>query len=205
MQNDMMDIMKKFSENAMATAQRLGELNMKTFETLTTKQAAVMSSCVESGVKNAELVSKVKDQKDLANLQKEVMTQCSSKWMENVREAAETLTAARDELMTILEQAKGYTTESAEELTQLNKQLVADSMAKATQQVEKVTNQAVEAAQEMATMTKQVTDKAVKAAQEATDKAVKATQEVTDKAVAATRDAAAQTVAASKKVADKAS
>lgn len=202
--NDMMDVMKQFSENAMATAQRLGELNMKTFEALTTKQAAVLSSCVESGVKNAELVSKVKDQKDLVNLQKEVMTQCSSKWMDNMREAAETLTAARDELMSILEEAKKYTTTSTEELTKLNKQFVSDSMSKATQQVEKATAQAVEVAQEMASFTKQATEKAVKATQEATEKAVKVTQEATEKAVAATRDAAAQTVAASKKVASKA-
>ncbi|MBK8453547.1 MAG: phasin family protein [Thiofilum sp.] len=203
MTNEIIDVLKKFSEDSLATAQKLGELNLKTFEKLTTKQAALMNSYVESGVKSAELVSKVKDPKDLVAMQKEAITQYSTQWVNNVREAAETLTAARDELMTILEQAKGYTTESAEELAKLNKQFMADSMTKATEQVEKVTNQAVEAAQEMANLTKQATEKAVKAAQEATEKAVKATQEVTDKAVAATRDAAAQTVAASKKVTDK--
>jgi hypothetical protein len=33
MQNEMMNIVKQFSDSAMASAKKIGELNMKTFET----------------------------------------------------------------------------------------------------------------------------------------------------------------------------
>ena len=51
MQNDMMNIVKQFSDNALASAKKLGDLNMRTFETLATKQAELVKSCVEMAQK----------------------------------------------------------------------------------------------------------------------------------------------------------
>ncbi len=133
MQNDMMNIAKQFSESALASAKKLGELNLKTFETLSTKQAELVKSCVEMGTKNAEAVSKVKDLNELATLQQEVTRSCSEKWMANMREATEFLTSVRDELTAIMEEAAKYTKSSTEQMVEAGKKTATEVAAKATE------------------------------------------------------------------------
>lgn len=133
MQNDMMNIAKQFSESALASAKRLGELNLKTFETLSTKQAELVKSCVEMGTKNAEAVSKVKDLNELASLQQEVTRTCSEKWMANMREATEILTSVRDELTAIMEEAAKYTKENTEQMVEAGKKAATEVASKATE------------------------------------------------------------------------
>ncbi|PID34465.1 MAG: hypothetical protein CR976_00135, partial [Thiotrichales bacterium] len=84
--------MKQFNDNAMNSAKRVGELNMKTFETLTAKQAEVMNTCFETSSKNVEALSKAKDPQEVMALQQEALKACSEKWIVNVREAADLLT-----------------------------------------------------------------------------------------------------------------
>ena len=108
MQNAMMDLFKQLNDNAMSSAKRVGELNMKTFETLTAKQTALLTSCFEAGTKNADALSKAKDPKEVFAMQQEVLKSCGEKWLANVREAAELLTATRDELVAIAEEAALY-------------------------------------------------------------------------------------------------
>ena len=133
MQNDMMNIMKQFSESALASAKKLGDLHLKTFETLSTKQAELVKSCVEMGTKNAEAVSKVKDLNELTTLQQEVARTCGEKWMANMREATELLSSVRDELTPIMEEAAKYTQSSTAQMVEAGQKAATEVAAKATE------------------------------------------------------------------------
>jgi phasin family protein len=164
MQNEMMNIVKQFSDSAMASAKKIGELNMKTFETLATKQADLMKSCVEMGTKNAEAVTKVKDLTELTALQQDVTRTCGEKWVANMREATEMLTAVRDELTVIMEEAAKYTQVGAEQAVEAGKKAATEAVEKTTAAVEKASAEVVE-------MTKEAADKAVEATQKVAAKA----------------------------------
>jgi phasin family protein len=164
MQNEMMNIVKQFSESALASAKRLGDLNMKTFETLASKQAELVKSCVEMGTKNAEAVTKVKDATELSALQQEATRTCGEKWVANMREAADMLTAVRDELTGIMEEAAKYTQSGAEQAVEAGKKVANEAVEKTTEAVEK-------AAAEVVEMTKEVADKAVEAGKKVASKA----------------------------------
>ncbi len=163
MQNAMMDLLKQFNDNAMNSAKRVGELNMKTFETLTAKQAEVMNTCFETSSKNVEALSKAKDPQEVMALQQEALKACSEKWIVNVREAADLLTATRDELIVIVEEAAKQVAESSEKAGELNKQALTENMEKATEVVEKAVAKATEMTEEVAEAGKEMAAKAVEA------------------------------------------
>lgn len=163
MQNEMMNIAKQFSESALASAKKLGDLNLKTFETLATKQAELVKSCVEMSTKNAEAASKVKDLGELSTLQQEVARSCGEKWVSNLREATEMLTAVRDELAGIMEEAAKYTQANTEQAVEASKKAVAEAVEKTTAAVEKAAAEAVE-------MTKEAAEKAVEATKKVAEK-----------------------------------
>ncbi len=179
MNNAMMDLMKQFNDNAMNSAKRVGELNMKTFEALTAKQTALLSSCFETGTKSADAATKAKDPQAAFALQQEALKTCGEQWLASVREAADMLSVTRDELLVIAEEAAKYTTESSEKASALSKQALTENMEKATAAVEKAMAQASEMAQEATT-----------AAKDAVGKAAEAGQEVADQVMAATKKAA---------------
>lgn len=133
MQNEMMDLMKTFNENTMTTAQRMAELNMKTFEVLGAKQAELFKSCFESAQKNAETLANTKDVKELVELQKAAVTECNEKWLSGAREAVETLNGVRDEITGIYEEARTYATDSAEKASELSQKAVEENMEKVTE------------------------------------------------------------------------
>lgn len=178
--NAMMDLIKQFNDNAMNSAKRVGELNMKTFETLTAKQTEVLNTCFETSTKNVEAMSKAKDPQEVMALQQEALKACSEKWILNVREAAELLTATRDELVVIAEEAAKQIAESTEKAGELNKQALTENMEKATEAVEKAVAKATEMTEEAVAATKEAADKAAAASKEMTDKAVKAGKKVAD-------------------------
>lgn len=164
MQNEMMNIVKQFSESALASAKKIGDLNMKTFETLASKQAELVKSCVEMGTKNAEAVTKVKDVTELSALQQEATRSCGEKWVANMREATEMLTSVRDELTAIMEEAAKYTQSGAEQAVEAGKKAATEAVEKTTEAVEK-------AAAEVVEMTKEAADKAIEASKKVASKA----------------------------------
>lgn len=164
MQNEMMNIMKQFSESAMASAKKIGDLNLKTFETLATKQAELVKSCVEMSTKNAEAVLKVKDVNELTAMQQEATRTCGEKWVANMREATEMLTAVRDELTAIMEEAAKFTQANAEQAVEAGKKATIEAVEKTTEAVEKATAEVVE-------LTKEAAEKAVEATKKVAAKA----------------------------------
>ncbi|CAA6800892.1 MAG: Unknown protein [uncultured Thiotrichaceae bacterium] len=142
MQNEMMDLMKTFNENSMTTAQRMAELNIKTFEALGAKQSELFKSCFESAQKSAETFANTKDVKELVELQKTTVSECNGKWLSNVREAVETLNGVREEMAGIYEEARTYASDSAEKASELSQKAVEENMEKVTELASKATKAA---------------------------------------------------------------
>ncbi len=114
MQNEILEMVNEFNENMYASAKRLAEINMRTFETMATKQAAILNDCLESSAKQYEVLSTAKDYKDALAAQSELVKGCNEKFMGNVRETTEMMTSVRDELTGLVEEAVKYTSESVE-------------------------------------------------------------------------------------------
>lgn len=119
MQNELLEMVNQFNENVLTSVKRIGELNMKTFEQLAGKQAEIMNNCLESTSKQYEVLSTSKDYKDAMAAQGELLKGCNEKYLANVRETAEMLTAVRDEMTGMVEEAVKYTSDSVEKATKM--------------------------------------------------------------------------------------
>jgi len=119
MQNELLEMVNQFNNNFFASAKRLGDLNMRTFEQLASKQAAMVNDCLESSAKQYEVLTTAKDYKSAMVAQSELMKGCNEKFLANMRETAEMMTAVREELTGMVEEAVKYTSENVEKAGKL--------------------------------------------------------------------------------------
>jgi phasin family protein len=119
MQNEFLDMVNQFNENVFASAKRVGDLNMRTFEMLAGKQAEIVNSCLESSAKQYEVLTTAKDYKEAMAAQSELLKGCNEKFLANLRDTAELMTSVRDELTGMVEEAVKYTSESVEKASEL--------------------------------------------------------------------------------------
>ncbi len=119
MQNELMEMVNQFNENVFASAKRLGELNLRTFEQMAAKQAEIVNACLESSAKQYEVLTTAKDYKDAMNAQSALVKGCNEKFLANLRETAEMMTAVRNELSEMVEEAVKYTSASVEKAGEL--------------------------------------------------------------------------------------
>ena len=119
MQNELLEMVNQFNENVLASVKRVGDLNMRTFEQLASKQAEMMNDCLESTAKQYEVLSKAKDYKEAMAAQGELLKGCNEKYLANVRETADMLAAIREEMTGMVEEAVKYTSTSVEKATEL--------------------------------------------------------------------------------------
>jgi colicin import membrane protein len=117
MQNEYLDMINKFNANFFASAKRLGDLNLKTFEKLAAKQAEIMNDCLESTTKHYEVLTTSKDYKEAMAAQTELMKGCNDKMVGSLREAAELMASVREEYSGMVEEAVKQASESVEEAT----------------------------------------------------------------------------------------
>jgi len=114
MQNEFMEMVNQFNANMFASAKRLADLNVRTFEQLASKQAAMINDCLESSAKQYEVLTTAKDYKAAVAAQSELVKGCNEKFLANLRETTEMMTAVREELTGLVEEAVKYTGESVE-------------------------------------------------------------------------------------------
>jgi len=119
MQNEFLDMVNQFNENVFASAKRMGDLNMRTFEQLANKQAEIFNSCLESSAKQYEVLTTAKDYKEAMAAQSELLKGCNEKFLANMRDTADMMTSVRDELTGMVEEAVKYTSESVEKAGEL--------------------------------------------------------------------------------------
>ena len=119
MQKELMEMVNQFNENVFASAKRLGELNLRTFEQMAAKQAEIVNSCLESSAKQYEVLTTAKDYKDALNAHSALLKGCNEKFLANLCETAEMMTAVRNEISEMVEDAVKYTSESVEKAGEL--------------------------------------------------------------------------------------
>lgn len=114
MQNEILEMVNQFNTNVFASVKRLSDMNMRTFEQLASKQAEIMNDCLESSAKQYEVLTTAKDYKAALAAQGELLKGCNEKYLANVRETAEIMTAVREELTGMVEEAVKYTSTTVE-------------------------------------------------------------------------------------------
>ena len=178
MTNPMIDLMQQFNDNAVNAAKRVGELNMKTFETLTAKQSEIMNYGIEVSTKNAESLSKTKDPQEAFAMQQEMLKSYGEKLTASMQESTELLTEARNEWTVIAEDSAKNVAQSNKQAIELNKQSLTEGVAKSVEMVEKavakgteMTEEAVAATQATAEKVAEMGKKAAPAAKKAAKKA----------------------------------
>jgi phasin family protein len=125
MQNEFLEMVTNFNDNFLVSVKRIGDLNMRTFEQLASKQAEIMNDCLESTAKQYEVLSTAKDYKEALVAQSELLKGCNEKYLANVRETAEMMAAVREEMTDMVEEAVKYTSNSVEKASELASQKVA--------------------------------------------------------------------------------
>jgi phasin family protein len=114
MQKEFFEMVNQYNENMLASAKRLAEINMRTFEQMANKQAEIMNDCLESSAKQYEVLTTAKDYKDAVKAQSELVKGCNDKFMANMRDTAEMMTSVREELTGLVEETVKFTSDSIE-------------------------------------------------------------------------------------------
>ena len=125
MQNEIMGMVNQFNESVLSSVKRMGDLNMRTFEQLASKQAEIMNDCLQSTAKQYEVLTTAKDYTEALTAQSELVKSCNEKYLENVRETAEMLVAMRDEMAGMVEEAVKFTSDSVEKSGELADEKIA--------------------------------------------------------------------------------
>ncbi len=119
MQNEIMEMVNQFNESVFSSVKRMGDLNMRTFEQLASKQAEIMNDCLQSTAKQYEVLTTAKDYTEALTAQSELVKSCNEKYLANVRETAEMLVAMREEMAGMVEEAVIFTSDSVEKAGEL--------------------------------------------------------------------------------------
>ncbi|WP_020395824.1 phasin family protein [Thiolinea disciformis] len=146
MTNAVVDTLKDLNEKSVKSAKRVGELNLKTFEELAAKQTKLMNTCFEAGTKNFEALTKAKNPQEFMSLQQEALKGYGEQWLASLRESADVLNAARNELLAIVEEATKAASEGTQKLAEVSKQAFNENMEKANEAMNKVVASAAPAA-----------------------------------------------------------
>ena len=124
MQNESMDLYKDITFKTVASVKRLGELNLRTFETLVTKQVEMMQSCVDAGVKQSGVLSGNRDIKEMLAAQAELSSACTEQFSSNMMETADILKTAHEELSGLVEESVAEVKDSVTKMTEISKKSV---------------------------------------------------------------------------------
>lgn len=119
MQNELLKMVNDFNDNFFASAKRVGDFNMRTFEKFAAKQAEIINVCLESSAKHYEVMARARDYKEAVAAQNELMQGCNEKFLVNLRETTELMTEVREELTGLFEEAVNYTTDSVEKASKV--------------------------------------------------------------------------------------
>lgn len=98
MENQWLELANKMAEDTYEAVKKLNETNVKTMQNLVEKQASVMTSCLETAQENMEKLAAVKDYKELATVQGEIMRTCGEKVLSNYKDVMSMVGEARDEV-----------------------------------------------------------------------------------------------------------
>ncbi len=98
MSNPINDQMIAFSKSAIESMRELSEINSHILNKVSEQQMAILNTCLEASSKEAELLTKAKDPKEVLSSQTALTAEYNARFMDIVRNTAEVLNACKDEL-----------------------------------------------------------------------------------------------------------
>lgn len=96
----------KMSTAAFASMKELSEITAKTFEKLAQQNMELVSSTLQTGVKQLNLLSESKGYKDLLSNEANLVAEYNQSILDSVKKTAEIITGTKDEFTSWLE--KGF-------------------------------------------------------------------------------------------------
>lgn len=114
---DSLDLIKELSTSSFETARAFGELNLRIWEKMMTKQMDTFNLMLDTGLEQMKLGTETKDIKDLANSQTELAKKFSEAMVAKGREGMEVANEARDEYRALAEKSIDTFTNKVTEIT----------------------------------------------------------------------------------------
>lgn len=139
MSNDLINALKAYSEQALSSGKKVGELNLKLLEHFSKKQAEYLKAYVELGAKQTETLSKAKDLNELVSLQQEAAQEFNEQWLENLRETQALLESARNEVVALTQEALQHTRDSSLQVLEAGKHLADENVERVSHAMHKST------------------------------------------------------------------
>lgn len=96
--NELLKQWTEMNKSAMDAIKELGEINTSAMTRLTQRQMDMISLYMESGAKQLEMMSEVKNVQDLAAAQSKLFTEMNEKLLDNARQTVEVLVDVKAEL-----------------------------------------------------------------------------------------------------------
>ena len=105
MANDTMKLFKDITEKSVASFKSVGELNLRTFEALATKQVEIVQGAADAGVKQSAIFTDAKDVNELLSAQSDLANVYADNLSKSVTEITDILKGAQEELTGLAEKA----------------------------------------------------------------------------------------------------
>jgi phasin family protein len=105
MANDTMKLFKDITEKSVASFKSVGELNLRTFEALATKQVEIVQGAADAGVKQSAIFTDAKDVNELLSAQSDLANVYADNLSKSVTEITDILKGAQEELTGLAEEA----------------------------------------------------------------------------------------------------
>lgn len=98
MQSEYLSEWTRFTNSALNSAKELGEINTKAIKKLSEQQFDLISRCLDTGVKQLNLLSEAKGYKELLVGQTKLATEYNEKVLDTVRKTTQIFSEAKDEM-----------------------------------------------------------------------------------------------------------
>ena len=121
MQNEIISLIEKSTESAMASARKIGELNQRTFEKLFQQQADLAAFYMDAGARSLELMAKAKGYQELIAGQTALMRECGERNMAALRDGMAFANASTTEYSAMVQESVKQAQEQAAQASSLVK------------------------------------------------------------------------------------
>jgi phasin family protein len=98
MQPEYLSEWTRFTNSALKLAKELGEINTKAIKKLSEQQFDLISRCLDTAVKQLNLLNEVKGYKELLTAQTKLATEYNEKVLDTVRKTTQIFSEAKDEM-----------------------------------------------------------------------------------------------------------
>jgi len=118
---DYLEQWNNISSTAFASLKELTEINAKALERFTEQQLGFFSACLDTGVKQINLISEAKGYKDLFSGQARLVAEFNEKTLDAIRKAGGVVAESKDQLTAWVEKGMESTISPLKKVTPVKK------------------------------------------------------------------------------------